>query len=296
MPAPDQDAAGTEVMSSPKHRAWTLGTDDAESLVAEARKALFVMVAFLAVLWMIQLLNVADHYRLDNYGIKPRDLASLPYILTAPFLHVSWTHIESNSGPLFIFGFLAAYRGVARFLWLTALLIVVSGLAAWFFGAAGTIGVGASGVVFGYLGYILVRGFFDRHGIDILIGAVMALCFAYQFTVLLPQAGIGWQDHIGGLVGGIVGGWVFRDRRVRSRRKQAAAAAGAASASGVGGTGGTVTGGTVTGGTVTGATGAGVLPVAGAASRGTPARQQRATGTYSGPRADLHKRLDDLGL
>ena len=254
MPAPDQDAAGTEVMSSPKHRAWTLGTDDAESLVAEARKALFVMVAFLAVLWLIQLLNVADHYRLDNYGIKPRDLASLPYILTAPFLHVSWTHIESNSGPLFIFGFLAAYRGVARFLWLTALLIVVSGLAAWFFGAAGTIGVGASGVVFGYLGYILVRGFFDRHGIDILIGAVMALCFAY--------------------------------RRVRSRRKQAAAGAGAASGTGVGRTSGTVTGGT----------GAGVLPVAGAASRGTPARQQRTTGTYSGPRADLHKQLDDLGL
>jgi hypothetical protein len=141
-------------------------------------------------------------------------------------------------------------------------------------------------VVFGYLGYILVRGFFDRHGIDILIGAVMALCFAYQFTVLLPQAGIGWQDHIGGLVGGIVGGWVFRDRRVRSRRKQAAAGAGAASGTGVGRTSGTVTGGT----------GAGVLPVAGAASRGTPARQQRTTGTYSGPRADLHKQLDDLGL
>ena len=81
-------------------------------------------------------------------------------------------------------------------------------------------------------------------------------------------------------------GWVFRDRRVRSRRKQAAAGAGAASGTGVGRTSGTVTGGT----------GAGVLPVAGAASRGTPARQQRTTGTYSGPRADLHKQLDDLGL
>ena len=143
-----------------------------------------------------------DHYQLTNdYGIRPRDLASLPDILSAPFLHVSWTHIESNSGPLFIFGFLAAYRGVVRFLGLTALVIVVSGLAAWFFGAPSTIGVGASGVVFGYLGYILVRGFFDRHGIDIMIGAVMALCFAYQFTVLLPHAGIGWQAHIGGLVG-----------------------------------------------------------------------------------------------
>ena len=125
---------------------------------------------------------------------------------------MSWTHIESNSGPLFIFGFLAAYRGVVRFLGLTALVILASGLAAWFFGSPNTIGVGASGVVFGYLGYILVRGFFDRHATDILIGAVMALCFAYQFTVLLPHAGIGWQAHIGGLAAGVVGGWVFRDR------------------------------------------------------------------------------------
>lgn len=199
-------------MSSPKHRAWTLRTADAESAVAEARKALFVMAAVLAVLWLIQLANAADGYRLDLYGIRPRDLGSLPYLLTAPFLHVSWTHIESNSGPLFIFGFLAAYRGVARFLGLTVLIIAGSGLADWYFGTPGTIGLGASGVVFGYLGYILVRGFFDRHGIDILIGAVMALCFAYQFTVLLPRAGIGWQDHIGGLVTGIIGGWLFRDR------------------------------------------------------------------------------------
>jgi membrane associated rhomboid family serine protease len=68
--------------------------------------------------------------------------------------------------------------------------------------------------VFGYFGYIMVRGFFDRHAIDLLIGAVMALSFAYQFTVLVPQAGIGWQAHIGGLVGGVLGAWVFRDRRL----------------------------------------------------------------------------------
>ncbi len=267
-------------MNTAKHRAWTLGTDDAESLVAEARRALFVMVAFLAVLWIVQLINAADHYQLDQYGIKPRDLASLPYILAAPFLHVSWTHIESNSGPLFIFGFLAAYRGVARFLWLTALLIVVSGLAAWFFGAAGTIGIGASGVVFGYLGYILVRGFFDRHGIDILIGAVMALCFAYQFTVLLPKAGVGWQDHIGGLAGGIVGGWLFRDRGLRSgRRSQEASGSPPA---------------------VAAAAGPGISPPGGAAAAGAPGGRapsgQTSARAYSGPRGDLHRQLDDLGL
>jgi membrane associated rhomboid family serine protease len=68
-------------------------------------------------------------------------------------------------------------------------------------------------VVFGYFGYIMVRGFFDRHPIDMIIGAIMALCFAYQFTVLLPKAGIGWQAHIGGLAGGVAAGWIFRDRR-----------------------------------------------------------------------------------
>jgi membrane associated rhomboid family serine protease len=223
-------------------------------MLAEARKALFVMVGFLALLWIIQLVNVADHNNLiGDYGIMPRSVSRLPDILTAPFVHESWTHIESNSGPLFIFGFLAAYRGVVRFLGLTALVIVVSGLAAWLTAPANSIGVGASGVVFGYLGYILVRGLFDRHVIDIIIGAVMALCFAYQFTVLLPHAGIGWQDHIGGLVAGVAGGWIFRDRRAR---RPAAARATAGSAK---------------------------------------AREPSATG-QPGPRADLHKELDDLGI
>jgi membrane associated rhomboid family serine protease len=183
-------------------------------MVAEARKALYVMVTFLAILWVVQIANVADSYRLTlSYGIRPRDVASLPDILLAPFLHFSWAHIEGNSGPLFIFGFLAAYRGVRKFAGVTVLVILASGLAAWFTESPGSVGAGASGVVFGYFGYIMVRGLFDRHAIDVLIGAVMALCFAYQFTVLLPARGIGWQAHIGGLAGGILAGWVFRERR-----------------------------------------------------------------------------------
>src|SRR5215469_15600924 len=257
-------------MSNPRHRAWALGTSDAESLLAEARKALYVMVAFLAILWIVQLANAADHYHLaESYGIRPHDVHSLPDILTAPFLHESWTHIESNSGPLFIFGFLAAYRGVGRFLGLTALVVVASGLAAWFFGSPHYVGVGASGVVFGYLGYILVRGFFDRHGIDIMIGAVMALCFAYQFTVLLPRAGIGWQAHIGGLVAGIVGGWVFRDRNASAARRKAKTAA------------------TVTPGT----------PVDKPSSPDPVVSTSTASGDlYSASREGLYKQLDDMGI
>jgi membrane associated rhomboid family serine protease len=228
---------------------WDFGPGDAETVLAEARKALFVMVGFLALIWIIQIANWADQYRLaQEYGIRPRDVASLPDVLSAPFLHFSWSHIEGNSGPLFIFGFLAAYRGVTKFLGVTVIVILTSGLAAWLSESPGSVGAGASGVVFGYFGYIMVRGFFDRHLIDILIGAVMALCFAYQFTVLLPQAGIGWQAHIGGLVGGVASGWIFRDRRT------------------------------------------GAVSSARLQPRGSP------PSPASGPRAELHKQIDDLGL
>ncbi|MGO9079828.1 MAG: rhomboid family intramembrane serine protease [Streptosporangiaceae bacterium] len=194
-------------------RRWTTDLGDPAAVLASAGRALCVMTGVLAVLWIIQIVNWADGYRLTfEFGIRPRTISSLPYIFTAPFLHFSWTHIEGNSGPLFIFGFLAAYRGVAKFAGVTVLVVLTSGLAAWFGGSANTVGAGASGVVFGYFGYIMVRGLFDRHLIDLLVGAVMALCFAYQFAVLLPQRGIGWQAHIGGLAGGILAGWVFRDR------------------------------------------------------------------------------------
>jgi membrane associated rhomboid family serine protease len=263
-----------EQMIGQSPRSWTTGTGDAESMLAEARKALFVMVGFLALLWIIQLVNAAEGGRhlVYEFGIRPRSVSSLADILTAPFVHLSWTHIEANSGPLFIFGFLAAYRGVVRFLGLTVLVILTSGFAAWLTAPSGTIGVGASGVVFGYLGYVLVKGLFDRHVIDIIIGAVMALCFAYQFTVLLPHNGIGWQDHIGGLVGGVVGGWVFRDRsRIRAVRRTPKPAATTAAAPG---------------GVVATTSGQAVAPTSGS----RPATQ------YAGPRADLHKELDDLGL
>jgi membrane associated rhomboid family serine protease len=231
---------------------WQLGTGDAEAVLAEARKALFVMVGFLALLWAIQIVNWADSYRLTaEYGIIPHDVGRLPDIFTAPFLHFSWEHIEGNSGPLFIFGFLAAYRGVRKFLLLTLFVAITSGLGAWIFESSGSLGAGASGVVFGYFGYIIVRGFFDRHLIDVMLGLVMALCFAYQFSVLLPQQGIGWQAHIGGAVGGIAAGWLLRDRR----------------------------------------------PGKDSPPSGPKKTSQKSPGTdLTGPRADLHKELRDLGL
>ena len=257
----------------------SLDSGQAADILAVARKAFFVMVGVLVVIWAIQIVNWADGYRLSvEYGIKPRDVGSLPYILTAPFLHFSWTHIEGNSGPLFIFGFLAAYRGIGKLAAVTLIVVLTSGLAAWFFEAPGSVGAGASGVVFGYFGYIMVRGLFDRHGIDVLIGAVMALCFAYQFSVLVPQQGIGWQAHIGGLAGGIIAGWLLRER---GRAKSSVAKAPKAKRATAPAAQATVAGAT--------ATTTAIEPAKGKAAKKFAVPDDN-------PRADLYKQLDDLGL
>ncbi|MFE2298424.1 rhomboid family intramembrane serine protease [Streptomyces sp. NPDC059445] len=235
------------------------GPGDAELMIAEARKAFFVMFGFLAVVWLLQLANYADDYAFSrDYGVVSGDVTSLPDVLSAPFLHWSWAHIESNSGPLFVFGFLAAYRGVVRFLGLSLLVALTSGLVVWFFERGDVDTVGASGLIFGYFGYVVVRGIFDRHLIDTLIGVVMAASFAYMLTVAVPGTpGVSWLGHLGGLIGGLAGAWIFRDRRPRALPPT---------------------------GTGTG-TGSG-------SGSGTSAPSLNP----ANPRADLHKELGDLGL
>jgi membrane associated rhomboid family serine protease len=194
--------------SAPAHRAAEIDVD-------EARKAFFLMVGFIGLIWLLQVANWADHYHLDaSFGILPRSLGHLGDIFIAPFLHFSWDHIEGNSGPLFVFGLLAAYRGVTRFLGVTLLVAITSGLAVWFFQGNGQETVGASGLIFGYFGYVLARGLIDRNLIDALAAVVMALSYAYILTVAIPGTpGVSWIGHLGGLVGGLAAGWIFRTRR-----------------------------------------------------------------------------------
>ncbi len=195
----------------------------AEIDVDEARKAFFLMVGFIALIWILQVANWADHYGLDaSYGILPRSLGRLGDIFTAPFLHFSWDHIEGNSGPLFVFGLLAAYRGVVKFLGVTLVVAVTSGLAVWLFQGNNELTVGASGLIFGYFGYVLARGLIDRNLIDALAAVVMGLSYAYILTVAIPGTpGVSWVGHLGGLVGGVACGWIFRTRRGRPGRGQA---------------------------------------------------------------------------
>jgi len=183
--------------------------------LSKVRDALAAMVGLLVLLWMLQALNWADGYRLDGaLGIQPHSFSHLPGILTAPFLHVSWQHLAGNTIPLFVLGFLAAYRGVRRFLTITAIVIATSGFTVWLFQDDESVTVGASGLVFGYFGYVLARAAFDRYWIDLAAAAAAGGLYYYILLVAVPGTpGVSWLDHAGGLAGGVLAGWLTRARR-----------------------------------------------------------------------------------
>ena len=183
--------------------------------LTKVRDAVAVMVGLLVLLWVIQAANWADGYRLDSaLGIEPHSLMHLSGVFTAPFLHVSWQHIEGNTVPLFVLGFLAAHRDLRRFLMTTLIVILASGLTVWVFQSGGSLTVGASGLVFGYFGYVLARGVFDRNWVDIATGVAAGVAYYYILAVALPGTpGISWLDHAGGLLGGVLAGWLLRTRR-----------------------------------------------------------------------------------
>src|SRR6201996_1195451 len=176
------------------------------------RDALIVMGAFLAVIWVLQVLNWADGYRLDTeFGILPQHVSRLGEIFTAPFLHFSWQHIEGNSLPLFVLGVLAAYRSIGRFLLASLIIALTSGMAVWLFQSSNELTVGASGLIFGYFGYVLVRGFFDRNFFDIGVGLVAGALYWTILQVAIPGTpGVSWIGHLGGLAGGVLAAWLLR--------------------------------------------------------------------------------------
>jgi membrane associated rhomboid family serine protease len=188
---------------------------NSDRILSDARRALFVMAGVIAVIWALQVINWLDNYWLSvHFGIVARESSRLPEIFTAPFLHWSFAHIEANSAPLFFLGFLAAYRGIRRFIAVTLLVIVTSGLGGWLFSPSRTDVAGASGVVFGYFAYVVVRGVVERHLLDVIVGIVVAVSYWSILRGVLPDdPHISWQEHLFGLLGGIAAALLIRERR-----------------------------------------------------------------------------------
>ncbi|OUC95386.1 rhomboid family intramembrane serine protease [Streptosporangium minutum] len=186
----------------------------AGSLAAGAAGAAMLVIVLVAGMWAIEVADYVLPVDFDAYGIRSWDPEGLGGIVLAPFLHDGFGHLMANSLPLLILGFLAALRGLGRFLLASLIIIVVSGLGVWFTSTPTTVTVGASGLVFGYFGFVVARGLFDRRALDIVIGIGVAVAYYSIIWGVLPgEAGISWQGHLFGLVGGIVAAWVLRRKR-----------------------------------------------------------------------------------
>lgn len=177
------------------------------------------MSALLGVLWVIEAINAADHGRLVRFGLKPRRLDGLEGIATSPFLHVSAGHLLANSMPFLGLGWVVLTSGFSRWLQSTAIVMVIGGLFTWVVAPGGVV-VGASGLVFGWLGYVIARAWFGRKLGWIIIAAGAAAYFSSMFSGLFPgQPQVSWQAHVGGAIGGIVAGWLLTERKQRKARQ-----------------------------------------------------------------------------
>jgi membrane associated rhomboid family serine protease len=173
------------------------------------RDALFEGAAVVALLvgfmWVVEIVNKIDDQRLSSDGIYPRSLSGLPGIISAPFLHAGFGHLLGNTVPFVVLGLVIGVAGARRLIEVTVIVILVAGLGTWLTAGSGTDTIGASGVVFGYAGYLIARGFFTRNVGSLAIGVVVALLFgAALASDLVPQAGISWEDHLFGGLGGIL--------------------------------------------------------------------------------------------
>jgi membrane associated rhomboid family serine protease len=178
--------------------------------------AALVMLLLLAGLWMLEFLDQLSGHQLDQLGIHAREVDGMPEIFTAPFLHAGWDHLLSNSLPFYILGFLVLLSGLARWLASSLIIIVISGVAAWFLTPAHTIILGASGLIFGWLTYLLARGIWSRRPAQVVVAALVLLVYGGLIWGILPSgAAISWQAHLGGAIGGVVAAWLLHRRSSR---------------------------------------------------------------------------------
>jgi len=158
-----------------------------------------------AILWVVEIVNALDSYRLDNDGIVPRSVAHLDGIVFAPFLHASFGHLLSNTVPFVILGAAIALAGARRLLLVSLIAALVSGAGTWLTAPGGTVTVGASGVVFGYATYLISRGVFNRKIAELGLGLVVLVVFGGALVYdLIPHTGISWEAHLFGGIGGVL--------------------------------------------------------------------------------------------
>ncbi|KAB2813489.1 rhomboid family intramembrane serine protease [Pimelobacter simplex] len=169
---------------------------------------------FVALLWAIEVVDVAASHRLDGWGIRPRDGEGLLGILAAPLLHGGWGHLSANTVPALVLGFLTLATGLVRGLVATAIVWLLGGFAVWLVAGGGSVHIGASGLIFGWIAYLAVQGFVDRKPWEIVLGLGVLVVYGGVLWGVLPGTpGVSWQGHLFGALAGVVAAFAVRERR-----------------------------------------------------------------------------------
>lgn len=179
--------------------------DEARAIATETRAAVKTVGGGVAVLWAVELLDVLLGGALDGLGIQPHTLPGLLRIPLAPFLHAGIEHLALNTLPFVILGLLTMTRKRMDFWVVSGVGALTSGLGAWVFGSSASIHLGASGVIFAYLGFLMTRGLFERRLAPILLSVGVTALFGSMLLLTIPflVAGISWQAHLFGFLGGV---------------------------------------------------------------------------------------------
>lgn len=174
------------------------------SVRSELATHLLVLGSALLLLWLIEIFDqLFWREMLDYYGIQPRTLNGLRHLFLAPFLHKGFNHLLANTVPFLVLGWFVLLRGVRAFLLVSLIAALISGLGVWLFGMFATVHIGLSGVIFGYLGFLLFRGYFERSSQAIGLAIIAGFLYGSMIWGVLPlQPNVSWLGHLFGFVGG----------------------------------------------------------------------------------------------
>lgn len=192
-----------------------MSNSETKSITRELQTHAAILGGFAALLWIIEIVDVfVFRGRLNAYGIRPRSLEGLEGILFMPFLHGSFAHLAANTLPFLTLGWLIMLREISDFFIVSAVTVLISGVGVWLTGAPNSIHIGASGLVFGYFGFLLLRGYFERSFASILMSLIVGFFYGSLIWGVLPaQPGVSWQAHFFGFVGGAVAAQLLGRRK-----------------------------------------------------------------------------------
>jgi membrane associated rhomboid family serine protease len=190
-------------------------------LPANPKAAGIVALGFTLLLYLIELVDTALGGALNSFGIHARELSGLDGVIWAPLLHLGWQHLFGNTVPVLIFAFLAMAGGIGQWVGVTATIWILGGLGVWLTGPSNTVTIGASGLAFGWLAYLLVRGLFNRSAGQIVVAIVLLFIWGGMLWGVLPgNPGISWQGHLFGAFAGVLAAWLMaRAGKSRGRKE-----------------------------------------------------------------------------